>query len=110
VDHLVRPRQTTSAAIDPRTSRVAVGDSSGTVRLYDAATGQGTGAEPLRGHSDPVTAIVFGAGNDLLSASANGSVALWDLAGRQGPDEELPQLNPSPKAIGQLPVYSSSCI
>jgi WD40 repeat protein len=89
----------TSAAIDPRTSRVAVGDSSGTVRLYDAATGHGTGAEPLRGHSDPVTAIVFGAGNDLLSTSANGSVALWDLAGRQGPDEELPQLNPSPLVI-----------
>ena len=88
-----------SAAIDPRTSRVAVGNSSGTVRLYDAATGRGTGAEPLRGHSDPVTAIVFGAGNALLSASANGSVALWDLAGRQGPDEELPQLNPSPLVI-----------
>lgn len=89
----------TSAAIDLRTSRVAVGDSSGTVRLYDAATGRGTGTEPLRGHSDPVTAIVFGSGNDLLTASANGSVALWDLAGRQGPDEELPQLNPSPLAI-----------
>jgi WD40 repeat protein len=89
----------TSAAIDPRTSRVAVGDSSGTVRLYDAATGQGIGAEPLRGHSDPVTAIVFGARKDLLSASANGSVALWDLAGRQGPDDELPQLNPSPLLI-----------
>jgi WD40 repeat protein len=90
----------TSAAFDAATSRVAVGDSSGTVRLYDAATGKGTGAEPLRGHSDKVTAIVFGAAkDDLATASANGTVALWDLAGKQGPVDELPQLNPAPSVI-----------
>jgi WD40 repeat protein len=90
----------TSAAVDAATSRVAVGDSSGVVRLYDAVTGQGTGVEPLRGHSDKVTAIIFGAGKDsLATTSANGTVALWDLAGKQGPAEELPQLNPSPSVI-----------
>ncbi|WP_029083763.1 TIR domain-containing protein [Bradyrhizobium sp. th.b2] len=90
----------TAAAIDPATSRVAIGDSSGTVRLYDAASGQGTGAEPLRGHSDSVTTIAFGPGrDDLTSASSNGTVAVWDLAGRQGPGEELPQFNPSPSVL-----------
>jgi WD40 repeat protein len=55
---------------------------------------------PLRGHSDAVTAISFGGDkDDLISASSNGTVALWDLGGRQGPADELPQLNPSPSAI-----------
>jgi len=90
----------TAVAIDYRRSRVAVGDSSGSVWLYDAATGKGTGAEPLRAHSDTVTAIVFGAtADELYSAAANGSVAVWDLAGRQGPGVDLPQLNPSPSQI-----------
>lgn len=90
----------TSAAVDPATARVAVGDSAGTVRLYDAATGRSTGMEPLRGHSDAVTAISFGAErNDLISASSNGTVAIWDLAGRQGPADELSQLNPAPSAV-----------
>jgi WD40 repeat protein len=89
----------TFAAINRRTSQVAVGDASGTVRLYDAVTGHGTGAEPLRGHFNKISAIVFGANNDLLSASDDGSVALWDLAAKHGPDEELPQLNPSPTMI-----------
>jgi WD40 repeat protein len=90
----------TAAAIDPATSRVAVGDSSGTIRLYDAATGADTGMPPLRGHSDAVTAISFGIEkDDLVSASSNGTVALWDLGGQQGPSDELPQFNPSPSAI-----------
>ena len=90
----------TAATIDPATARVAIGDASGVIRLFDASTGQGTGAEPLRGHSDTVTAIAFGAGrDDLISVSSNGTVAIWDLAGRQGPAEELPQLNPSPSII-----------
>lgn len=50
----------TAAPIDAATSRVAVGDFSGTVRMYDASTGKGTGDEPLKGHSDAVTAIGFG--------------------------------------------------
>jgi WD40 repeat protein len=90
----------TAAAVDAVGSRIAIGDSSGTIRLYDAATGQGTGAAPLRGHSDKVTSIVFGAAkDDLVTASANGTVALWDMAGKLGPAEELRQLNPSPSVI-----------
>ncbi|MBR0911485.1 toll/interleukin-1 receptor domain-containing protein [Bradyrhizobium japonicum] len=90
----------TAAAVDPATARVAVGDSSGVVRLFDATSGRGTGAEPLRGHSDTVTAIVFGrTRDDLISASSNGTVAVWDLAGNQGPSDELPQSNPSPTLI-----------
>ena len=90
----------TAATIDAGTARVAVGESSGVVRLFDASTGSSTGAEPLRGHSDTVTAIAFGPGkDDLISVSSNGTVAIWDLAGRQGPAEELSQLNPSPSII-----------
>ena len=90
----------TSAVVDAATARIAVGDSAGVVRLFDAATGQGTGAEPLRGHSDAVTAVVFGKEkNDLISASSNGTVAIWDLSGGQGPSVELPQSNPSPTVI-----------
>lgn len=90
----------TAAVVDSATSRVAVGDSAGAIRLYDAGTGRSTGMDPLRGHSDAVTAISFGAQkNDLISTSSNGTVAIWDLAGRQGPADELPQLNPSPSAI-----------
>lgn len=90
----------TAAAIDVATARVAVGDSSGVVRLFDASSGQSTGAEPLRGHSDTVTAIAFGAErDDLISVSSNGTIAVWDLAGRQGPADELSQFNPAPSII-----------
>ena len=90
----------TAAAVDRATGRIAVGDSSGVIRLFDVVSGRGTGAEPLRGHSDTVTAIAFGKGrDDLVSASSNGTVAVWDLSGKQGPSEELPQSNPSPTMI-----------
>lgn len=90
----------TAATVDRATGRIAVGDSSGVIRLFDAVSGRGTGAEPLRGHSDTVTAIAFGKGrDDLVSASSNGTVAVWDLSGKQGPSEELPQPNPSPTMI-----------
>jgi WD40 repeat protein len=103
-----------SAAIDRKSARVAIGDKAGVVRLYDAATGQGTGLEPLRAHSDTVTAVAFGRGkNDLISASSNGTVAVWELAGNHGPARELPQLNLSPSVLrtdeaGTLVAASSS--
>lgn len=90
----------TAVAVDRATARIAVGDSSGVVRLFDAASGQSTGAEPMRGHSDTVTAIAFGKGkDDLVSASSNGTVAVWDLSGTLGPSDQLPQSNPSPTVI-----------
>ncbi|WP_262047307.1 toll/interleukin-1 receptor domain-containing protein [Bradyrhizobium sp. Bra78] len=90
----------TAAAIEPSTGKIAIGDSAGVIRLFEAVTQHATDDAPLRGHSDSVTAISFGkSGKQLLSASSNGTAALWDLVGREGPYEEMPQLNPAPSAI-----------
>ena len=62
---------------------LACGDTAGTVRLWDPATGDPVGAL-LSGHTGAVRAVALGAGADgrplLASGGEDGTVRLWDPA------------------------------
>ena len=65
-------------AFSPDGHRLATASDDGTVRLWDADTGQPIG-DPLTGHTDAVTSVAFSPdGHRLASASADSTVRLWD--------------------------------
>lgn len=69
----------TAVAFPPDGARLASGGDDGTVRLWNAATGQPIG-KPLTGHAKAVTAVAFGRkGRVLASASKDTTVQLWDV-------------------------------
>jgi WD40 repeat protein len=69
---------TISLAFAPGGAVVAGGGADGTIRLWDAATGQPQGS--LRGHAAPVIAVTFASdGMTLASAELRGAVRLWDV-------------------------------
>jgi WD40 repeat protein len=79
-----------SAAINARGNRIAVGDPSGTVFLYDSI-GSPSGFGSVRMHGNPVTALSFAADQEtLVSASRDGVLAIWDLTGLSGLSQVLP--------------------
>lgn len=71
-----------SLAFSPDGTRLVVGGSDGTVRLWDAGTG--TCVRTLEGHTGPVVGVTWRAAEDdggssrLASASADKSVRIWD--------------------------------
>ncbi|MGH3969191.1 MAG: toll/interleukin-1 receptor domain-containing protein, partial [Mycobacterium sp.] len=73
-----------SVALSPDGHRVATaeavaGRNEGTVRLWDANTGQPIGA-PLTGHTNKVTSVAFSPdGHRLASGSWDNTVRLWDV-------------------------------
>jgi WD40 repeat protein len=74
------PAMVSSVAISHDGHRIASASMDGTVRLWDAATGQPIG-EPLRGHDNMVTSVAFSPdGGRIASASIDGTVRLWDAA------------------------------
>jgi WD40 repeat protein len=88
------PALLSSATVDAAGRRVAVGDASGTVYLYDDS-GEKIGFESRRMHGNPVTAVAFGSDeNTLISASADGTLAVWDLSGQSGPSKAIPAVGP----------------
>jgi WD40 repeat protein len=67
-----------SVAFSSDSERAASGASDGTVRIWDAETGE-TIVGPLRGHRGAVISVAFSPdGRHLVSGGADGSVKVWD--------------------------------
>jgi RNA polymerase sigma factor (sigma-70 family) len=78
-----------SLAFTPDSKTLAVGERSGTIRLWSAATGKELGTLPGHARGLPkfslgVTALTFSPdGRSLASAGADGMARLWDMAERK---------------------------
>jgi WD40 repeat protein len=71
-----------SLSFAPHGTTIAVGDASGSVGFWDAATGRQL-PERLPGQTGPVLSLSFDpSGRRLMSTSTDGRIRLWDLATR----------------------------
>ena len=93
-----------AVAFSPDGSRVAVGDASGTVRIYTLWNGQQSAA--LIGHQSPVLAVAWtlagpDVNNQLLTGDENGVLRRWDVQKKTG--VQLAVLQGSVRALTPLP-------
>jgi WD40 repeat protein len=73
----LEPRRPVSVAFSPDGSRLVTASSDGTVRQWDAATGEALVWLP--GHSDYVYSLAFSPdGTTLVSSSGDTTLRLWD--------------------------------
>jgi WD40 repeat protein len=70
-------------AMSPDGLWLAVGTRSGKVELFDLATGHGLGR--WEGHRDAITSIHFFGPGQILTASADLTVLVWNVRARTGP-------------------------
>ena len=69
-----------SVAFSPDGQCIASASDDGTIRVWDAATGEVV-AGPFTGHTEAVNSVVFSPdGQRLASASDDGTIRLWDAA------------------------------
>ncbi|GAA3790938.1 helix-turn-helix domain-containing protein [Streptomyces phyllanthi] len=90
-------RDVTALAFSPDGTRLAVGDSTGHVTLWDAELRHRTGAltgtsdTDSRGEPEAVRALAFSSDSDTLAVgSTNGTLRLWDAGGQQLLGSDLP--------------------
>ncbi len=90
-------REVTALAFSPDSKRLAVGDKTGRVTLWDGdvrrRTGvlAGTADTVSRGEPEPVTALAFSAdGHTLAVGGRAGTLRLWDTDSRQRLGSDLP--------------------
>ena len=68
----------TDVAFSPDGTRIVSGSNDGTLRIWDAATGQQVGA-PLTGHSLGVRSVAFSRdGHRIISGSIDKTARIWD--------------------------------
>ncbi len=71
----------TSVAFSPEGKRLALASFDGTVKMWDATSGQEM--LTLKGHTSVVRSVAFSAdGKRLASASEDGTVKVWDATPR----------------------------
>ncbi len=70
--------QVTSISFSPDSARLISGDAKGHLRIWDRATAQEL--KRLEGHTESIVALAWLAGDRALSASADRTVAQWNLA------------------------------
>ena len=63
----------------PKGNYIASCSDDGTVRVWDAATGEAVGS-PLTGHTDWVTQVEFIDADTVVSSSNDGTTRAWDVA------------------------------
>ncbi|MEV3973534.1 hypothetical protein AB0K68_36335 [Streptomyces sp. NPDC050698] len=90
-------RNVTALAFSPDGTRLAVGDDTGHVTLWDSdvqrRTGvlTGTADTVSRGEPEPVTALAFSADGHILAVGGRaGTLRLWDTDGQQQLGSDLP--------------------
>ena len=72
-----------SVCFSPDGQRLASADSDGTLRLWDATSGQAL--QVIKGHDDGVTSVCFSPdGQRLASAGSDGTLRLWDATSGAG--------------------------
>ena len=71
-------RQVNSAAFSPDGSKIVSGSADGTLRIWDAKTGEKIG-DPLKGHDGPVMAVAFSPdGLQIISGSQDHTLRRWN--------------------------------
>ena len=85
--HLIKiaegPSDVNTVAFSPDGGRIVSGSGDGTVRVWDAGSGQPIGA-PLTGHTDKVYSVAFSPdGRRIASGSGDKTVRLWDATSGQ---------------------------
>ncbi|KIK59006.1 hypothetical protein GYMLUDRAFT_245771, partial [Collybiopsis luxurians FD-317 M1] len=93
----------TSVAFSPNGTRIVSGSLGGTVRMWDANTGNQIG-EPLQGHDRAVASVAFSPnGSSMVSASQDMTIKIWDATTGaqigsllQGYNNSVPSVSLSP--------------